>query len=222
MKCSPLIPDALSKAPFDFLADQLPNLRLRHHQMGSYQQFATWSPRAGVALASKEAEVLRFDYQRVEAICARLVWLVGAIYSDNNHDDPWYGLHTHDWQRVLTYACRCGFCPEIGAIDLVYAPELLSPAIDAHQQQVGWRYTPTCWEVAFLHLQTREGLVYPEVLPLSVLISIGRPVTKLADDKILALAAPQAAPPTPVTPEIGENLTAVALETALACLSSQD
>jgi len=210
---TPFIPDILSKAPFDFLAAQLPNLRFRRHQIGSYQQFATWSLRVGAALLSKEAEVLRFDYQRVEAICARLVWLMGATYSDNSHDDPWYGLHTHDWQRVMAYAQRCGFRPEVGAIDLVYAPELLSPVIDANQQQTGWRFTPTCWEVVFLHLQPGDGLVSSEVLPLSVLISTGRPVTKLMEDRFPAPAMPRPATLAEAALGVNERLASVDLKT---------
>lgn len=217
---SPFIPESLSQAAFDGLAAQLPNLRLRHHQIGSYQQFANWSARIGTALSTKEAEVLRFDYQRIEAICTRLVWLMGAIYSDNSHDDPWYGLHTHDWQRIAVYAQRCGFRPEIGALDLVYAPELLSPVIDANQQQTGWRFTPTCWEVVFLHLQPRDGLVYPEVLPLSVLISMGRPVTKLVDDRILAPEISRPACPAEAGLSITERPTAVTQKTALIHLAS--
>jgi len=140
---------------------------------------------------------------------------MGAIYSDNSHDDPWYGLHTHDWQRVVVYAQRCGFRPEVGVIDLIQAPELLSPVIDTNQQQIGWRFTPTCWEVVFLNLQLRDRLVYPEVLPLSVLISTGRPVTKLMDDRILASESSCPASPTEAALGITERLTPVAPKTAL-------
>jgi hypothetical protein len=121
------IPAELAEAPRHPLR-KLPNLKLKSISITEYHKFEVWSPQLDSTLLAEEAELLRSDHQRVEAICVRLVGLIGAICSNASDESYWDGVHTHNWQMLLNYASKHSFNPTAGVID-VACSEIICPVM---------------------------------------------------------------------------------------------
>lgn len=173
LKMKTFIPAKLAEAPPHPLKKS-PNLKLRSISVAQYYTFEVWSPQLDSTLLAEEAELLRSDRQRVEAICAKLTGLIGAICSNVAAQSCWHGVHTHNWQIILNYASKYSFTPDAGVIDVSYFPEIICPVIGKDKHQAGWLFVPANWQVVFLNLKSCESGFRVEPLPLRVLISSGK------------------------------------------------
>lgn len=175
IKFNMFIPAELAEAPPRPLKKSL-NLKLRSILVAQYNKFEVWSPQVDSTLLTDEAKLLMSDRKRVEAICAKLTGLIGAICSNAADESYWDGVHTHNWQMILTYASKYSFTPDAGVIDIAYFSELICPVIGEDKHQEGWLFVPASWKIFFLNIKPFESGFRVERLPLRVLISSGKPV----------------------------------------------
>lgn len=181
------IPPELAIAP-PYSSGKLPNLIRRKVPIDCNTSIQVWSPKANAILLPEEVNVLRSDRLRVEVICSRLVWLLGANCSE--HEDYLVANEKliHHWEDIVYFACKYGFRPHV--IDLLFSPPIIrplytplakSPRTQFANAPTHWVMEPACWEIFFLELKPVEGgfKAEPRTKPLSVIVWTGEPITKL-------------------------------------------
>lgn len=178
MKLNMFIPAELAEAPPRPLRKS-PSLKLKSILVAQYNRFEVWSPQLDSTLLADEAELLRSDRKRVEAICAKLTGLIGAICSNASEESYWDGLHTHNWQMILSYASKYSFTPDAGVIDIAYFSEIICPVLGEDNHQAGWLFVPASWKISLLSISPFESGFRVERLPLRILISTGKPVKQI-------------------------------------------
>ncbi len=144
-----------------------------------------WSPQLDSTLLAEEAELLRRDRQRIEAICVRLVGLIGAICSNASDESYWDGVHTHNWQMLLNYASKHSFNPNAGVIDVAYCSEIICPVMGEGKHQNTWLFVPANWKIFFLRLKPFGSGFRVERSPLRILISAGKPIKHSVVDPVM-------------------------------------
>lgn len=160
---------------------QPPNLVLRTVFIDSRTSFEVWSPREKVVLLPQEAELLKRDILRVEVICSRLVWLMGATCSEQESSDRETSTLVYDWEEVRYFASKYNFRPDF--FDVVFCPQTIRPIYRSGQQTPEcWSLEPANWEIFFLSLKpTPDGfIVKSRTVPLRVQLWTGKPIAKSA------------------------------------------
>ncbi|WP_036477688.1 hypothetical protein [Myxosarcina sp. GI1] len=172
------IPNNLAIAP-SYPKAELPNLLLRKVVLDRNCSFQIWSPKSNAILQAVEADLLISDRLRVEAICTRLVSLLGATCSE--HEDH---LLTNQkliyyWEDLKYFTSKYGFKPSV--IDVLFSThtirQLNAPSINSATQ---WVVEPACWEIFFLELKAVANgyQLVPRPQYLSVIVWTGLPTVK--------------------------------------------
>ena len=172
------IPKNLAIAPSYPEAD-LPNLVLRNIILDRNCSFQVWSPKSNAILEDFEADLLVSDRLRVEAICTRLVSLLGATCSE--HEDH---LLTNQkliyyWEDLKYFTTKYRFKPNV--IDVLFSThtirQLNALSVNAATQ---WVVEPACWEIFFLELKVVENgyQLVPRPQYLSVIVWTGQPTVR--------------------------------------------
>ncbi|MCL6435727.1 MAG: hypothetical protein K6T90_16245 [Leptolyngbyaceae cyanobacterium HOT.MB2.61] len=147
-----------------------PHLKLTTIPIDAYACFELWMPTTNTALLPEEAALLRGDRSRLEEICARLTWLLGAKLIGCKAEACQSLIY--DWcevQRLLQQYGR-----EFNVIGVTYLPQMIYPDLAASS----WTLRPASWKVSLLNLKAVEIGVEVEVLPVGVLVSCGENVTR--------------------------------------------
>ena len=173
------VPPKLAIAP-KFPETELPNLLLREVILDRNSSFQVWSPKSNAILNPSEASLLKSDRFRVEAICTRLVSLLGATCSENEE----YLLSNQklidNWEDVKYFASKYNFKPN--AIDVLFSSQSIRPLeTSVINNSLQWVVEPACWEIFFLELQpASQGFQAVPRLQnyLSVIVWTGQPTIK--------------------------------------------
>lgn len=158
-----------------------PNLRLKTIPIDAYSCFELWAAHPDAILLPEEAALLQGDRDRLEEICTTLTWLIGTTCYHTLEN--WIGETTHTWQDVLRLLDRHGFEPD--AIEVKYLPQTVCPVYSPNQSLTGWTIHPCRWEILFLEFQPMKAGFQVEPVPLSWIISIGKPTTRLIKNVVL-------------------------------------
>lgn len=178
LKIQTFIPAELRRAP-PYRWGEPPNLCLRTVSVDACTSFEVWSPRAKVILLPQEADLLRSDRFRVEAICTKLVWLIGATCSEREDDSEDVCKRIYDWEDAIEFASKYGFQPDM--VDVVFCPQTVRPVYRAiDDTPTHWVIEPANWEIFLLTLKPVElGFkVESRSVPLRIHLWTGKPITK--------------------------------------------
>ena len=184
------IPEELAIAPA-YPAGYPPHLTLREVSIDGNTSVQIWSPKSDAILLPEEVNLLRSDRLRVEVICSRLVWLLGANCSEN---DDYLGANDkliYQWEDVTYFAGKYGFNPNV--IDILFCPSTIRPIYGSSVQRFGkcvpntpiqWVMEPACWEIFFLEIKAVVGgfKAEPRSQLLSVIVWTGQPISKTVVD----------------------------------------
>ena len=175
----PFVPEKLAVAP-SFPDLEFPNLLLREVVLDRNSSFQVWSPKSDAILTTTEADLLKSDCSRVEAICTRLVSLLGATCSEFEEHLSFDRKPIDNWQDVKYFASKYNFRPN--AIDVLYSPQTirqLDPA--STNNAIEWVIEPACWEIFLLEVNSvPDGF---QAIPrqdnyLSIIVWTGKPIIK--------------------------------------------
>lgn len=176
----PFVPKNLAVAP-SVPKTEFPNLCLREVVLDRNSSFQVWSPKSDGILNNAEANLLRSDCFRVEAVCTRLVSLLGATCSECEEHLSVNQKVIDNWQDVKYFASKYGFKPN--AIDVLFSPQTIRQfdKTSANDHSIKWVIEPACWEIFLLELNpVSQGY---QVVPrhdnyLSIIVWTGKPTIK--------------------------------------------
>ena len=171
------IPSKLAIAPAS--ETKFPNLLLRKVILDRNCSFEVWSPKSNAILSTCEADLLKSDCFRIEAICTRLVSLLGATCSEYEEHLLSNQKLIDNWEDVKYFASKYQFKPN--AIDVLYSNQTIRRFNPSSNNLIEWVLEPPCWEIFFLELNpVKEGfkIVSRPNNYLSVIIWTGRPTIK--------------------------------------------
>ncbi|MBL1175719.1 hypothetical protein [Pantanalinema sp. GBBB05] len=167
-----------------FIADELAvapnplgtlfNLKLATIPIDAYTCFELWVPPANGILLPEEAMLLRGDRLRLEDICARLVWLLGAtLIADETllNAKPEY-----DWRILLKQMAQLK--AQFDAIGVDYFPQTICPSYANDGIPNAWTIRPATWHVKFLALQPAASGYCAKPLALKLSLSLGQLITR--------------------------------------------
>lgn len=176
-----LIPAELTIAPNPSTLSL--NLKLTTIPIDAYTAFELWLPTKNAILSSEEALLLTSDRPRLEGICAKLTWLLGAslVRHEMQAPDPL----AYDWQAVLAKIQRSGF----DAIGITYLPQTICPNLTREGISASWTLCPASWNVSFLQFQPVANGYRVKTHALSLLISYGQPITKRVRNSVNDIGA---------------------------------
>ncbi|UBF24723.1 hypothetical protein K9N68_24080 [Kovacikia minuta CCNUW1] len=164
------IPNEIAVAPNPLALT--PNLKLTTIPIDAYTCFELWIP-ANILLLPEEAMLLKGDRSRLEEICARLTWLVGARFVGNESQTP--PVLIYDWREVQSQIRTLS--EDFNAIGVTYLPQAISP--DAEDDiSPSWTLRPPSWNISLLSLKPVSSGFGLEILPFSLSISLGESVTR--------------------------------------------
>lgn len=169
-----------------FIADELAvapnplgtlfNLKLATIPVDAFTCFELWVPPATGILLPEEAMLLKGDRLRLEDICARLVWLLGATLFEGEtvlNPQPEY-----DWKMILQRMLQRGAMFDAIAVD--YFPQTICPRYANDGIPNAWTIRPATWQVRFLLLQPAASGYCAKPLATKLLLSLGQSVTRLS------------------------------------------
>jgi hypothetical protein len=171
----PFISEKLAIAP-NYPEAELPNLLLREVTLDRNSSFEVWSPRSNAVLTSLEADLLRSDRLRIEAICTRLVSLLGATCSEYENHLLSNQKLIYNWEDVAYFAFKYGFKPNV--MDVLFSTQTIRQLnLTSKKTASQWVIEPACWEIFFLELTAeRDGFIaVPRSQYLSVIVWTGHP-----------------------------------------------
>ena len=176
----PFIPQKLAVAP-SFPEEEFPNLLLREVILDHNSSFQVWSPKSDAILTTSEANLLKSDCFRVEAICTKLVSLLGATCSECEEHLSINQKLIDNWQDVQYFASKYSFKPN--AIDVLYSPQTIRQfdTTSTSNNLMKWVIEPACWEIFLLELSPfSEGFqaVPRQECYLSIIVWTGQPIIK--------------------------------------------
>jgi hypothetical protein len=172
MSLETFIPTELTIAPDP--PGQFDHLILKTIPVDVFTSFELWSPMLNATLQPEEAAFLQSDRSRLEAIGARLIWLLNATCVEGEKVTP--GKTIHHWQEIIETIAERGF--HFDAIEVIYQPQVIrSPNLQENNQPT-WLIHPNRWQFNFIELKTVENGFQPQVIPVSLLISFGRTIVK--------------------------------------------
>jgi hypothetical protein len=173
------IPSDLAIAPNPFgLAS---NLKLKAIPIDAHNSFELWTPSEkhlgsgleispeGGGLLPEEAMLLKNDRPRLEDICRRLTWLLGATLSLADAVEP--EVHTQDWVAIVERLWQANIRMDAIAID--HFPQAICLSEAAPSSQPEWIVKPALWHIRFLELQPQTRFYQAIVQPAQVTISYG-------------------------------------------------
>lgn len=149
-----------------------PHLKLTAIPVDAYNCFELWVPTSNQGLLPEEAMLLMGDCSRIEDICARLIWLLGAQLE-------WQSGSTQtaqNWSTVKQQLGERGLKADALSVD--YLPQTLSPLCDLNGLEIGWSLQPARWQLTFLALQPDANSYGTEVLPVTATIAAGQTITR--------------------------------------------
>ncbi len=162
------IPNELAVAPNPLALT--PNLKLITIPIDAYTCFELWIP-ANAVLLAEEALLLKGDCVRLEEICAKLIWLLGAKFIGNGHVATQSLIY--DWGEIENHIRKLG--REFNAIGVTYLPQAISPDNEGDISS-SWTLRPISWNISLLNLKaTSHHSFEVEILPTSLSISFGAP-----------------------------------------------
>lgn len=150
------------------------NLKLVTIPIDAYTCFELWIPSGQSRLMPEEALLLKDDYLRLEEICGKLVWLLGANLVNGStlcNQEPIY-----DWPSLVRLLRQAGKRFDTVMID--YAPAKVCPVTVENGKLQGWAMNPATWNISFLEFTAIEQSYQVNTLPLSVTMRCGQPATR--------------------------------------------
>ncbi|MCC0175788.1 hypothetical protein I4641_02180 [Waterburya agarophytonicola K14] len=172
------IPQKLAIAP-SIPKAEFPNLLLREIIIDRNSLFQVWSPKSNAILNTLEADLLKSDCLRVEAICTRLVSLVGATCSEHEEHLLSNQKLIDNWEDVKYFASKYKFKPN--AIDVLYSTQTIRQLNVSSNNSLKWVLEPPCWEIFFLEVNPVDQGFKAVSRPnnyLSVILWTGKPIIK--------------------------------------------
>lgn len=173
------IPKNLATAPFAS-EKRFPNLLLRKIILDRNSSFQVWSPNSGAILNATEANILKSDLFRIEAICTRLVSLLGATCSEYEEHLLTNQKLIDNWEDVKYFASKYSFKPN--AIDVLFSPQTIRQLdTTSISNSIKWVIEPACWEIFLLELKSVSQGFQVVSRPnnyLSVIVWTGKPIVK--------------------------------------------
>ncbi len=172
------IPPRLAIAP-SVPETEFPNLLLRKIILDRNTSFEVWSPKSNAILNTCEADLLKSDCARVEAICTRLVSLLGATCSEYEEHLLSSQKLFDNWEDVKYFASKYKFKPN--AIDVLFSSQTIRQLDVSSNNSIKWVVEPPCWEIFFLELNpVNKGfkIVSRPNNYLSVIVWTGKPIVK--------------------------------------------
>lgn len=149
-----------------------PHLKLTAIPVDAYNCFELWVPTTDQSLLPEEAMLLMGDCSRIEDICARLIWLLGAQLEWQN--GPVQAVQ--DWPRVKQQLGERGL--KVDAIGVDYLPQNVSPLFDPEGLEMGWTLHPASWQLTFIAFKPGTNSYSTELLPVTVSIAAGQAITR--------------------------------------------
>ncbi|MBF2029635.1 MAG: hypothetical protein IGS48_23225 [Oscillatoriales cyanobacterium C42_A2020_001] len=150
------------------------SLRLVTVPVDAYNFFELWMPPEEASLIPEEAMLLKDDRLRLEEICGKLMWLLGADLLSGDKictQEPLY-----DWQSLMRLIHQSG--QHFDAITVHYSPQTIRPSNQEGNRPCAWTIAPSTWCISFLEFSPVERGYQPNPLPLSVAITYGKPLTR--------------------------------------------
>ncbi|MBW4519971.1 MAG: hypothetical protein KME16_09780 [Scytolyngbya sp. HA4215-MV1] len=150
------------------------NLKLKTIPIDAQLAFELWSPEAAGKLLPEEAMLLQRDLPRLEEICAKLVWLLGATYMDE--EGACAGESISSWQSVTQMLQARGY--RVDAIEVTHLPQTICLLDRSEHRTSGWLVQPVRWKFSFLELHPVQRRFEAVAHPISLLVSFGKPLIK--------------------------------------------
>lgn len=142
--------------------DRIPGIvrRIIPFDTSTYWQY--WWCVPGRVLLSEDVELLQRDFQRVEAIVSKLVWLWGGLCFDKDTDRDRNCEPVYDWQQVIAFAQNRGIKPDF--LDVDFLPLTIKAGDrDSNSSPSYVAVEPNHWHIEFFQLQpTESGFELPE------------------------------------------------------------
>ncbi len=151
-----------------------PNLKLTTIPVDAYTCFELWMPTANAQLMRAEATLLMEDCSRLEEICSKLIWLIGAKLI--HPQEPHHQRLIYDWREVRQHLEASGHY--FNAIAIRYQPQTICPHPQDNNFSTTWTWQPARWQVHLLHLNSFSKGFAVNVLPISLAIANGDTITK--------------------------------------------
>lgn len=171
------IPTELAVAPNPL--GLAPHLKLTTIPIDAQTCFELWMPATRSTLLPEEAMLLRGDRSRLEEICARLTWFLGArlLRCETETCDSLI----YNWREVQRLLHQSGV--DFHGLGVSYNPQAIYP----DETMRAWTFRPASWKISFLILKSIETGYAVELSPVSLSISLGESVTRY--EQSMALAA---------------------------------
>jgi len=155
------------------------NLRLTTIPIDAYTCFELWMPPTDTVLLTEETMLLRGDRARLEEICAKLTWLLGAKIV--GHEEYLRPTLVDSWQGIQLAMQQID--ARFDAIVVNYLPQAICPNLNKEGLSLGWTLRPASWTVSFLAFTPVNNGFRAVMLPIAASIALGsyvsRPVQRL-------------------------------------------
>lgn len=150
------------------------NLKLATIPIDAYTFFECWEPSEKNSLIAEEVMLLRDDRSRLEEICGKLTWLLGAAIVGNRPSGPAKSLSS--WQQVQEELRKRGIQAEV--ITIEFFPQAIFPSGDVDEMPTSWTIQPLTWHIAFWRIDQCERGYQLMELPFKLSICYGPTITK--------------------------------------------
>jgi hypothetical protein len=162
------IPTELAVAPNPL--GLAPHLRLTTIPIDASTCFELWMPITNSALLPEEAMLLKGDRSRLEEICARLTWFLGAQFI--GCEAAACQSLIYDWREVQRLLRQSDI--RFNVLGVTYVPQKIYP----DERMRAWTFRPASWKVSLLDLKSIATGFEIEILPMSLSISLGQSVIR--------------------------------------------
>lgn len=153
------------------------SLKLVTIPVDAYTAFEVWMPAEQSILIPAEAIVLMNDRPRLEEICSKLTWLLGAtllVGGTTSGREP-----TYNW-RGLVNLLRQSNKP-FDAITVSYVPSTICSDEAKNSRLDTWTIHPATWRISFWQLNAIARGFQPNLLPISLSITYGDSISKRSE-----------------------------------------
>ncbi|MBD2183356.1 hypothetical protein H6S82_15250 [Planktothrix sp. FACHB-1355] len=156
------------------LRDRIPGIIKRLIPLNPLVSWEYWWSVPGRILLPEDVEVLQSDRPRLEAILAKLVWLLGGHCFGDNTPVDCDSSPVYNWQQILAFVEACGMKPDL--LDIDFLPTAIDPTPIAPRNGNGespeksQKYVaiePAHWHIEFFEILPIEGgfqLAFPKKL----------------------------------------------------------
>lgn len=155
-----------------------PNLKLTTIPVDANTCFELWMPNINAILMREEAQLLASDRPRIEEICARLIWLMGAHLVGTGSPLPTTPIY--DWRKIRQSLQQADpAIADFNAIGIAHTPYAICPENPAETEfSSTWTLYPPTWEIFFINLHPLQKGFQVRRLPIHATITLGESVTK--------------------------------------------